>query len=240
MRVSSRTVCFFILPFIANPAFDGEVLPRPVQTVPLNRDGTIIDGELKRPELAANSAPRLSTKGQRPVETIKLRADGTVREPEYPTKGNPSQPLSSSYWTVARYISPKRSVCYLESSAHSKHPEDRKHGKVSFLLFPQAGEEQLLPRLKVDYAMDPAAEVLLEIEGDRYVMFSEDRNAWVDSLDDRQKTLLAMQRASKMSVSSRLAGHADVSYDFDLKGLSQALGKLAECRAEPDPIKADR
>jgi hypothetical protein len=83
----------------------------------------------------------------------------------------------------------------------------------------------------IGYALKPGSESTLEVGGASYAMYSQGDGLWIKNAAEEEKMVEAMRKASDVVVKGVSAKGTETTDTFSLKGLSQALDRLAqECR----------
>lgn len=85
--------------------------------------------------------------------------------------------------------------------------------------------------IMIGYQLKPGSESTLEVGGARYAMYTQGDGLWIKNAAEEQRMVEAMRKAPDVVVKGVSAKGAETSDTFSLKGLAQALDKLAQtCR----------
>ena len=83
----------------------------------------------------------------------------------------------------------------------------------------------------IGYQLKPGSESSLEIGGARYAMYAQGDGLWIKNAAEEERMVEALRKGSDVTVKGVSAKGTESTDTFSLKGLSQALDKLAQtCR----------
>jgi hypothetical protein len=83
----------------------------------------------------------------------------------------------------------------------------------------------------IGYGLKPGSESTLEVGGATYAMYTQGDGLWIKNAAEEEKMIEAMRKSSDVVVKGVSAKGTETADTFSLKGLSQALDRLAqECR----------
>jgi hypothetical protein len=85
--------------------------------------------------------------------------------------------------------------------------------------------------IMIGYQLKPGSESTLEVGGGRYAMYTQGDGLWIKNAAEEERMVDAMRKASDVVVKGISAKGTETSDTFSLKGLAQALDRLAQdCR----------
>ena len=85
--------------------------------------------------------------------------------------------------------------------------------------------------IMIGYAVKPGSESTLEVGGARYAMYTQGDGIWIKNAAEEERLVDAMRKAPDVTVKGVSAKGTETSDTFSLKGLAQALDRLAQdCR----------
>jgi len=85
--------------------------------------------------------------------------------------------------------------------------------------------------IMIGYALKPGSESSLEVGGSSYAMYTQGDGLWIKNAAEEERMVEAMRKAADVTVKGISAKGTETTDVFSLKGLSQALDKLAQdCR----------
>ena len=83
----------------------------------------------------------------------------------------------------------------------------------------------------IGYALKPGSESTLEVGGTSFAMYTQGDGLWIKNAAEEERMVEAMRKAAEVTVKGMSAKGTETTDTFSLKGLSQALDKLAhDCK----------
>ncbi len=83
----------------------------------------------------------------------------------------------------------------------------------------------------IGYTLKPGSESSLEVGGGSYAMYTQGDGLWIKNAAEEERMVDAMRKSADVTVKGVSAKGTETTDIFSLKGLSQALDKLAQdCR----------
>jgi hypothetical protein len=82
--------------------------------------------------------------------------------------------------------------------------------------------------IMIGYALKPGSESTLEVGGASYSMYTQGDGIWIKNAAEEERMVDAMRKAADATVKGVSAKGTETTDTFSLKGLSQALDKLAQ------------
>src|SRR5436309_2496085 len=80
----------------------------------------------------------------------------------------------------------------------------------------------------IGYAVKPGSESTLEVGGASYAMYTQGDGLWIKNAAEEEKMVEAMRKSAEVTVKGVSAKGTETIDTFSLKGLSQALDRLAQ------------
>ncbi len=85
--------------------------------------------------------------------------------------------------------------------------------------------------IMIGYPAKPGSESTLEVGGARYAMYTQGDGLWIKNAAEEEKLVEAMRKSGEITVKATSSKGTQTTDVFSLKGLSQALDRVAhECR----------
>jgi hypothetical protein len=85
--------------------------------------------------------------------------------------------------------------------------------------------------IMIGYQLKPGSESTLEVGGASYAMYTQGDGLWIKNAAEEERMVEAMRKAADVTVRGISAKGTESSDTFSLKGLAQALDRLAQdCR----------
>jgi hypothetical protein len=82
--------------------------------------------------------------------------------------------------------------------------------------------------IMIGYTLKPGSESTLEIGGASYAMYTQGDGLWIKNAAEEERMVEAMRKASDVVVKGVSAKGTETTDTFSLKGLAQALDRLAQ------------
>jgi invasion protein IalB len=85
--------------------------------------------------------------------------------------------------------------------------------------------------IMIGYQLKPGSESTLEVGGGSYAMYTQGDGLWIKNAAEEERLVEAMRKAADVTVTGVSAKGTQTTDTFSLKGLAQALDRLAQdCR----------
>ena len=82
--------------------------------------------------------------------------------------------------------------------------------------------------IMIGYALKPGSESPLEVGGSAYAMYTQGDGLWIKNAAEEEQMVSAMRKSAEVTVKGVSAKGTETIDVFSLKGLSQALDRLAQ------------
>lgn len=120
-------------------------------------------------------------------------------------------------------------VCYASTPPEDSAPLNADHGEVAFLVATwKSGAAREQPMLSVGYPLRLGAPTSARVGSDRYRMFTDGTEAFVESDADQPRLVQAMKRGYSMRLETVSAEGTQTTYEFSLDGVTAALRAAAD------------
>jgi hypothetical protein len=127
-----------------------------------------------------------------------------------------------------------RKVCFaLAKPASSKtNPPNRPRDPAYAFVSTRPAEKVINEvSIMIGYMLKPGSESSLEVGGSSYAMYTQGDGLWIKNAAEEERMVDAMRKSADVTVKGVSAKGTETTDIFSLKGLSQALDKLAQdCR----------
>lgn len=150
--------------------------------------------------------------------------------------GNAEPSLIGQFGTWGAYTATPngKKVCFaLAKPASSKtNPPNRpRDPSYAFISTRPAEKVSNEVSIMIGYALKPGSEGSVEIGGSRFAMYSQGDGLWIKNAAEEDRLVDALRKGADAVVKGVSAKGTETTDTFPLKGLAQALDKLAqECR----------
>lgn len=127
-----------------------------------------------------------------------------------------------------------RKVCFAlakPSSSKTNPPGRPRDPAYAFVSTRPAEKVTNEVSIMIGYQLKPGSESSLEVGGARYAMYTQGDGLWIKNAAEEERMVDAMRKAPDVVVKGVSAKGTETSDTFSLKGLAQALDRLAQdCR----------
>jgi hypothetical protein len=165
-------------------------------------------------------------------------AKPAAAKPEAATAAGGAEPtLIGQFGTWGAYTattSNGKKVCFaLAKPASSKTNPPNRPRDPAYAFVSTRPAEKVVNEVSVmiGYALKPGSESTLEVGGASYAMYTQGDGLWIKNAAEEERMVDAMRKAADATVKGVSAKGTETTDVFSLKGLSQALDRLAQdCR----------
>jgi Invasion associated locus B (IalB) protein len=181
-------------------------------------------GTKEAPKPAASPAPKPSA--AKPAAPAPAAAAVAGAEPS----------LIGQYGTWGAYTATPngRKVCFAlakPSSSKTNPPNRPRDPAYAFVSTRPAERVVNEVSIMIGYALKPGSESSLEVGGSAYAMYTQGDGLWIKNAAEEEQMVAAMRKSAEATVKGVSAKGTETVDVFSLKGLAQALDKLAQdCR----------
>src|SRR3954447_13043690 len=202
-------------------------------------------GSLARAQSASPKAPTSAAKAPaakpeaakpeaaKPDASKPQAAKPDASKPAAAVAGGAEPTLIGQYGTWGAYTATPngKKVCFaLAKPASSKtnppnRPRDPAYAFVSTRPAEKVSNEV---SVMIGYMLKPGSESTLEVGGASYAMYTQGDGLWIKNAAEEERMVEAMRKASDVVVKGVSAKGTETTDTFSLKGLAQALDRLAQ------------
>ena len=185
--------------------------------------GTAAKGAKEPAKEAAKPAPAPAAKPTaKPVEPAAAAAAGGAD----PT-------LIGQYGTWGAYTATPngRKVCFAlakPSSSKTNPPNRPRDPAYAFVSTRPAEKVVNEVSIMIGYALKPGSESSLEVGGSSFAMYTQGDGLWIKNAAEEEQMVSAMRKSAEATVKGVSAKGTETTDVFSLKGLAQALDRLAQ------------
>ena len=127
-----------------------------------------------------------------------------------------------------------RKVCFAlakPSSSKTNPPNRPRDPAYAFISTRPAEKVVNEVSIMIGYALKPGSESSLEVGGSAYAMYTQGDGLWIKNAAEEEQMVSAMRKSAEVTVKGLSAKGTETTDVFSLKGLSQALDRVAQdCR----------
>jgi Invasion associated locus B (IalB) protein len=169
--------------------------------------------------------------------TSKGAAKPAAAKPEAAAAAGGSEPtLIGQFGTWGAYSATPngKKVCFVlakPSSSKTNPPNRPRDPAYAFISTRPAEKVANEVSIMIGYVLKPGSESTLEVGGAAYAMYTQGDGLWIKNAAEEERMVDAMRKAADVTVKGVSAKGTETVDVFSLKGLSQALDRVAQdCR----------
>ena len=150
--------------------------------------------------------------------------------------GNAEPTLIGQFGTWGAYTATPngKKVCFAlaKPSSSKTTPAGRPRDPAYAFISTRPGEKVTNEvSIMIGYPLKPGSESTLEVGGARYAMYTQGDGLWIKNAAEEERMVDAMRKGADVTVKGVSAKGTETSDTFALKGLAQALDRVAQdCR----------
>ena len=155
-------------------------------------------------------------------------------KPAEPTAAGGAEPtLIGQYGTWGAYTATPagRKVCFAlakPSSSKTNPPNRPRDPAYAFVSTRPAEKVVNEVSIMIGYALKPGSESSLEVGGSSFAMYTQGDGLWIKNAAEEEQMVSAMRKSAEVTVKGISAKGTETTDVFSLKGLAQALDRLAQ------------
>jgi invasion associated locus B (IalB) protein len=183
---------------------------------------------------AQTAAPKAAKDAPKPAAAAKPAAKP---DPAVAAAAGGAEPnLIGQFGTWGAYSATPngRKVCFAlakPSSSKTNPPNRPRDPAYAFVSTRPAEKVVNEVSIMIGYALKPGSESSLEVGGASYAMYTQGDGLWIKNAAEEERMVDAMRKSADATVKGVSAKGTETIDTFSLKGLAQALDKLAQdCR----------
>jgi hypothetical protein len=181
----------------------------------------------------AQSAPPKATKSAAKPAAAKPES---AKPEAKPAAGGAEPTLIGQFGTWGAYAATPngKKVCFAlakPSSSKTNPPNRPRDPAYAFVSTRPAEKVTNEVSVMIGYTLKPGSESTLEVGGASFAMYTQGDGLWIKNAAEEERMVDAMRKAADVTVKGVSAKGTETTDTFSLKGLAQALDKLAQdCR----------
>jgi hypothetical protein len=189
---------------------------------------------------AQSPAPKGAKEPPKPAAAPAPAAKPTTAKPATPAPaaaaaaaGGAEPTLIGQFGTWGAYTATPngRKVCFAlakPSSSKTNPPNRPRDPAYAFVSTRPAEKVVNEVSIMIGYALKPGSESSLEVGGAAYAMYTQGDGLWIKNAAEEEQMVAAMRKSAEVTVKGVSAKGTETVDVFSLKGLSQALDRLAQ------------
>ena len=187
------------------------------------------------PVLAQGAAPK-DAKSSKPAPAKPETKPAAAAKPEAKpaaVAGSAEPTLIGQFGTWGAYTATPngKKVCFAlakPSSSKTTPPNRPRDPAYAFVSTRPAEKVTNEVSIMIGYTLKPGSESTLEVGGASYAMYTQGDGLWIKNAAEEERMVEAMRKAADVVVKAVSAKGTETTDTFSLKGLAQALDRLAQ------------
>jgi hypothetical protein len=169
----------------------------------------------------------------KPAKPAAKPAPAAPKSPAAAAAGGTEPVLIGQYGTWGAYTATPngKKVCFaLAKPTSSKTNPPNRPRDPAYAFVSTRPSEKVFNEVSVmiGYALKPGSESTIEVGGASYAMYTQGDGLWIKNAAEEERMVEAMRRAADAVVKGVSAKGTETTDTFSLKGLSQALDRIAQ------------
>ena len=194
---------------------------------------------------AQSPAPKGAKEPPKPAAAPAPAAKPTAAKPATPAPATPAPAAAAAaaggaeptligqYGTWGAYTATPagRKVCFAlakPSSSKTNPPNRPRDPAYAFVSTRPAEKVVNEVSIMIGYALKPGSESSLEVGGSAFAMYTQGDGLWIKNAAEEEQMVAAMRKSAEVTVKGVSAKGTETIDVFSMKGLSQALDRLAQ------------
>ena len=189
---------------------------------------------------AQTPAPKGAKEAPKPAPAPAPAAKPSAAKPATPAPGpaaaaagGADPTLIGQFGTWGAYTATPngRKVCFAlakPSSSKTNPPNRPRDPAYAFVSTRPAERVVNEVSIMIGYALKPGSESSLEVGGSAFAMYTQGDGLWIKNAAEEEQMVAAMRKSAEVTVKGVSAKGTETTDVFSLKGLSQALDRLAQ------------
>jgi invasion associated locus B (IalB) protein len=179
---------------------------------------------------AQSPSPKASKSAAKPAST---KPEPAKPETMPAVAGSAEPALIGQFGTWGAYTATPngKKVCFAlakPSSSKTNPPNRPRDPAYAFVSTRPAEKVTNEVSIMIGYALKPGSESTLEVGGASYAMYTQGDGLWIKNAAEEERMVDAMRKAADVTVKGVSAKGTETTDTFSLKGLAQALDRLAQ------------
>ena len=183
---------------------------------------------------AQGTASKGAKEAAKPAPAPAAKPTAKPAEPAAAAAAGGAEPtLIGQYGTWGAYTATPngRKVCFAlakPSSSKTNPPNRPRDPAYAFVSTRPAEKVVNEVSIMIGYALKPGSESSLEVGGAAYAMYTQGDGLWIKNAAEEEQMVSAMRKSAEVTVKGVSAKGTETTDVFSLKGLAQALDRLAQ------------
>jgi len=184
----------------------------------------------------AQPAPKAAAKPAAPAAKTAAKPESKPASAAAAVAGGAEPTLIGQFGTWGAYSATPngKKVCFAlakPSSSKTNPPNRPRDPAYAFVSTRPAEKVNNEVSVMIGYALKPGSESSVEVGGASFAMYTQGDGLWIKNAAEEERMVEAMRKSADLVVKGTSAKGTETTDTFSLKGLAQALDKIAQdCR----------
>ncbi|AHY55803.1 invasion associated locus B family protein [Bradyrhizobium japonicum] len=185
---------------------------------------------------APKAAPKAAAPAANPAAKPAAKPEGKSVAPAAAVAGGAEPTLIGQFGTWGAYSATPngKKVCFAlakPSSSKTNPPNRPRDPAYAFVSTRPAERVSNEVSVMIGYALKPGSESSVEVGGAAFAMYTQGDGLWIKNAAEEERMVEAMRKSADLVVKGVSAKGTETTDTFSLKGLAQALDRIAQdCR----------
>lgn len=182
------------------------------------------------------AAPKAAAPAAHPTAKTAAKPESKPAAPPAAVAGGAEPTLIGQFGTWGAYSATPngKKVCFAlakPSSSKTNPPNRPRDPAYAFVSTRPAEKVNNEVSVMIGYALKPGSESSVEVGGAAFAMYTQGDGLWIKNAAEEERMVEAMRKSADLVVKGVSAKGTETTDTFSLKGLAQALDKIAQdCR----------
>lgn len=198
--------------------------------------GIIGSARAQTPQPAPKAAPKAPAPAAHTTAKTAAKPESKSAVPPAAVAGGAEPTLIGQFGTWGAYSATPngKKVCFAlakPSSSKTNPPNRPRDPAYAFVSTRPAEKVNNEVSVMIGYALKPGSESTVEVGGAAFAMYTQGDGLWIKNAAEEERMVEAMRKSADLVVKGVSAKGTETTDTFSLKGLAQALDKIAQdCR----------
>ncbi|WP_445219056.1 invasion associated locus B family protein [Bradyrhizobium sp. Pa8] len=185
---------------------------------------------------APKAAPKAAAPAANPAAKTAAKPESKPVAPAAAVAGGAEPTLIGQFGTWGAYSATPsgKKVCFAlakPSSSKTNPPNRPRDPAYAFVSTRPAEKVNNEVSVMIGYALKPGSESSVEVGGAAFAMYTQGDGLWIKNAAEEERMVEAMRKSADLVVKGVSAKGTETTDTFSLKGLAQALDRIAQdCR----------
>ncbi|SHO64552.1 Invasion protein IalB, involved in pathogenesis [Pseudoxanthobacter soli DSM 19599] len=154
-----------------------------------------------------------------PLTSVAMAQTAPAKEPTLLKQNND--------WYAFSHGTGNAKVCFAMTVPKASTPAGLNHGDVRFFVTSRpAANVRMEPSIRVGYNFQENSKATVDIDGQKFTLFTKGDGAWVENASAEPQLIAAMKKGKSMKVAATSGRGNATGYTFSLSGITATLNDI--------------